>query len=53
MHYAKEYIYLKSIRKNIKIVIGLFLTHADSTMNKNKKNNIVIKIYHKSTFVHL
>ena len=28
-------IYLKSIHKNIKVVIGLFLTHAHSTMNKN------------------
>ena len=30
-------IYLKSIRKNIKVDICLFLTHAHSTMNKNKK----------------
>ena len=28
-------IYLKSIHKNIKVVIGIFLTHAHSTMNKN------------------
>lgn len=28
-------IYLKSIHKNIKVVIGFFLTHAHSTMNKN------------------
>ena len=28
-------IYLKSIHKNIKVVICLFLTHAHSTMNKN------------------
>ena len=30
-------IYLKSIRKNIKLDICLFLTHAHSTMNKNLK----------------
>ena len=34
-------IYLKSIHKNIKVVIGLFLTHAHSTMNKNKKKTVL------------
>ena len=28
-------IYLKSIHKTIQVVIGLFLTHSHSTMNKN------------------